>query len=183
MYHIEFPEEYETLFRSQCVTLQETLCEYFFNLDNGLGLGSHDADSSFEYSYSNIYNSFDTMTQSKINGMIKYRNDEKTKTKTEFMKCIEQMKMLNIELPSNLNLEYVITYYNAEAKGYVITPCLKKQHAHYYFDVNCTDSEHSITNNQGVCNTIHSCCRNLNLNLNNGHTIMPYSLVFLHHDD
>lgn len=178
MYHIEFPEEYETLFRSQCVTLRETLCEYFFNLDNGSGSGlksgSHDADNSFEHLYPNIYNSFDTITKSKINGMIKYRNDEKNKVNAEFMDCIKKMKMLNIELPSNLNLEYVVTYYNEEhAKGYVITPCLKKEHANYYFNVDSGNNECTMTNDQNICNIIHGCCRDLGLNLNDWHNVTP----------
>lgn len=176
MYQIEFPEEYETLFESQCTTLKESLYEYFFGLDDG----TYDVDSSFKYIYSNIYNSFDANTQSKINGIIEYRKNERNKIKLEFTDCIEKMKMLNIEFPHDLELEYVVTYYSDDhAKGYVITPILNRSNASHYFD---EESDWFSTDNLNVSNTVHGCCKNLYLNLNNGRDVPPYSLV-LHHDD
>lgn len=176
MYHIEFPEEYETLFESQCVTIQESLREYFFGLDDG----TYDPDSSFENEYPNIYNSFDANTQSKINGIIKYRRNERAKINVEFMGCIKKMKMFNIEFPHDLDLEYAVTYYSDDrAKGYIITPILNRLNAGYYFD---EENDWFSMDNLNVSNTVHSCCKNLYLSLNDGRDVNPYSLV-LHHDE
>lgn len=175
--NIEFLEEYEALFESLDSTVQTSLREFFFKSDNYM----YADEDTYGSEYPDIYNLLDVNTQVNINAMVQYRDREKCKINEEFENCVEKMKILSIELPVNLDLKYVVTYYgDRRGSGHVITPILERKNAFCYFD---EEDRRTSKHGQDVHNAVRRCGGQLSMQTNNGYAVVPYSLVLQNEDE